>query len=307
MRLSLTDRCDLACVYCRPAGGESFLEERLDASAFAAMLDGLLAAGVRRVRVTGGEPLLHRDVIDRVRAIAARGFDDVALTTNGTRLAALAEPLRRAGLQRITISIDSLDPERFRRMTRGGRLDKVLAGIEAATRAGFREVKLNAVVVRGENDRELADLARFAWDRGITPRFIEVMRVGEGARLDPSALVPIGEMRAALADLVADDDAVVDPDRGPAKYVAARHDPTKRVGFITGTTDTFCAGCDRLRVAADGTVRACLATDDGVAAHEVPGVTERVAAAWAKKPDGATWRGCTEESAARVSMRAVGG
>lgn len=313
VRLSLTDRCDLACVYCRPPGKESFLDDSLGEAAFEAMIDGLFAAGVRRFRITGGEPLLHRNVVARVASIARRNPDDLALTTNGTRLADLAQPLRDAGLGRITVSMDSARPDVFARLTRGGRLDRVLAGIAAARLADFPERKLNVVVVRGENDDELPALVELAWSAGMTPRFIEIMPVGEGATLGPDALVSAKEMRAKLAGLIDDEPWYTDTDRGPARYVAARRDPSLRVGFITGTTDTFCEGCDRLRVAADGFVRACLAREDGEPAADharsgdAVGVAGAIAEAWARKPDGVVWRGCTEDSARAVSMRAVGG
>lgn len=313
VRLSLTDRCDLACLYCRPPSKETFLDDALDDAAFEAMVDGLFAAGVRRFRITGGEPLLHRRVVARVASIARRNPDDLALTTNATRLVDVAAPLREAGLRRITISLDSLRPEVFARLTRGGRLDRVLAGIEAARQVGFAERKLNVVVVRGENDDELPALAEFAWARGMIPRFIEIMPVGEGAKLGPAALVPAAEMRARLATLIDDHRGEPEKDRGPARYVSARHDPSLRIGFITGTTDTFCEDCDRLRVAADGFVRACLARDDGepAAASARTGdplaVAQTIATAWSRKPDGVVWKGCTEESAQAVSMRAVGG
>jgi GTP 3',8-cyclase len=312
-RLSLTDRCDLACVYCRPSRADGYLEERLDDDSWKTTVRALVAAGVRRFRITGGEPLLHPRVVERVAFVASLGVDDLALTTNGTRLTALARPLRRAGLQRLTVSIDSLVPERFARITRGGNLVDVLAGVDAALAAGFAEVKSNTVVLRGENDDELADIVTWACARGIVPRFIEVMRIGEGARLPPGAMVGATEMRARLAHLVARESGERDPDRGPAKYVRLLADARLRVGFITGTTDTYCASCDRLRVASDGVLRPCLATDDGVAsmamsaAGDVGAVVEAIAQAWSLKPDGETWKGCTEPSAAQVSIRAIGG
>jgi len=284
VRVSLTDRCDLACLYCRPSRSDGYLESRLDDGAWRAMLEGLAAAGVRRVRFTGGEPLLFRSLEAVVAHAVELGFEDVAVTTNATRLAARAALLRAAGLQRITISLDSLDAARFARLTRGGRLDEVLAGVDAALAARFDEVKLNAVVLRGENDAELADLVRFAWARGIVPRFLEVMPVGEGARLVPDRLVTMREMRAQLAPLLVDDTAVADPDRGPARYVAA-----------------------------DGFVRPCLSKDDGASARlaaeagDAGAIAAAVGRAWELKPDGLVWKGCTEETARRVSMRAVGG
>ena len=312
VRLSLTDRCDLACIYCRPAGKEGYFEEKLDLEAWQTMVRGLVAAGVRRVRLTGGEPLLHRDVVAVVRFLDTLGLDDVAVTTNATRLEKLARPLRDAGLRRVNISLDSLDAERFARMTRGGRLDVVMRGIDAALEAGFDEIKLNAVIVRGENDTEVEALVRWSWERGIVPRLLEVMAIGEGANLK-DRVVTASEMRARLAHLLESGEATREEDRGPAGYLHARHDNAKKVGFITGTSDTYCKGCDRLRVAADGTLRPCLATNDGISAASVArsgdsaGVALAVADAWTMKPDGETWKGCTETSAKDVSMRGIGG
>jgi cyclic pyranopterin phosphate synthase len=313
VRLSLTDRCDLACVYCRPSRSDGYLERRLDLDAWTAMVDGLVRAGVRRVRITGGEPLLHKDLLEVVRRLGAMGLEDIALTTNATRLAGLARPLREAGLQRINVSLDTLDTRRFFRMTRGGRLEQVLRGVDAALATGFDEVKLNAVVVRGENDDELEELARWAWDKGIVPRFLEVMAIGEGAKL-ADRVVTGAEMRARLAHLLEDETACVEANRGPAKYVRARHDSSKKIGFITGTSDTYCAGCDRLRVSSDGVLRPCLATKDGLSAAtaaragDATAVAAAVHEAWTTmKPDGQVWKGCTEETASHVSIRAIGG
>ncbi len=313
VRLSLTDRCDMACVYCRPSRTDGYLEKRLGDESWKAMVRGLLQSGVRRVRITGGEPLLHPRVVELVAFVASLGVEDLALTTNGTLLEKAAGPLRRAGLRRLTVSVDSLVPERFWRITRGGRLDRVLAGVEAAREAGYDELKTNTVVLRGDNDGELGDIVHWAWERGIVPRFIEVMRVGEGANLPPEKLVGYEEMRERLAHLLADETAMQDDGRGPARYVRSRQGADKRVGFITGTTEPYCDSCDRLRVASDGTLRPCLATNEGVAAMDLaeqgdlPGLVRAIGDAWALKPDGRTWKGCSEESAAAVSMRAIGG
>lgn len=312
VRLSLTDRCDLACVYCRPHRQDGYVEERLDLAAWKTMVHGLVAAGVRRVRLTGGEPLLHRDVVEVVRFLHTLDLDDLAITTNATRLEKLAQPLRDAGLRRLNVSLDTLDPVRFERMTRGGDLRGVLRGIEGAVGLGFDEIKLNAVVVRGENDTELESLVRWSWGRGIVPRLLEVMAIGEGANLK-DRVVSGSEMRARLDHVLESQEAVREADRGPARYVAARHDGTKKVGFITGTSDTYCKGCDRLRVASDGVLRPCLATNDGLEASEfaragdAEGVKQAIALAWTMKPDGDSFKGCTEPSAADVSMRGIGG
>ncbi len=312
VRLSLTDRCDLACIYCRPHRSDGYVSERLDLAAWKVMVEGLVRAGVRRVRLTGGEPLLSPFVVDVVRHLGTLGLDDLAMTTNATRLRALARPLRDAGLRRINVSLDSLDGERFRTMTRGGDLRVVVDGIMAAREAGFDEVKLNAVVVRGENDDELPGLVTWAWTMGLIPRLLEVMAVGEGSKLQ-DRVVTVADMRRALGHLIEDDVAHADPERGPARYVAARGDSRLRVGFISGTSDTFCSGCDRLRVSSDGVLRPCLATNDGLSAAgparsgDADTIANRVAAAWTMKPDGETWRGCTEETAAKVSIRSIGG
>ncbi len=312
-RLSITDRCDFACTYCRPSRSDGYYENRIGLGEWATLIDGLVASGITRFRITGGEPLVHPDVVDIVRLIASRGVTDLALTTNASQLARLSRPLKEAGLMRINVSIDSLDETRFRDLTRGGDLKRVLAGIDAAIEAGLAPIKLNVVVLRGVNEDEIEDLVRFAWERRMVPRLLEVMPIAEGAKLAPEHLVPVAEMRARLAPLLASSEARPEPDRGPAKYVAARHDEGLRVGFISGTSDTYCNTCDRLRVSSQGELRPCLATDDGVDASaaaragNAAGVPALLREAWAKKPDGRVFKGCTEESASRVSMRAIGG
>jgi cyclic pyranopterin phosphate synthase len=323
VRLSITDRCDLACTYCRPSRHDGYLpaQRRLTASDWVSLVTALVRGGVERVRITGGEPLLHPDVVEIVARIAAvPGVRDLALTTNGTRLAELARPLRAAGLQRLNVSVDSLVSERFWRITRGGRLDDVLAGVEAARSAGFDEIKTNTVVMafdpeRGAdvgNEDELVEIARWAWSMGATPRFLEMMSVGEGSRAR-GRFVPHAVMRARLDALLASGPEVAVRDRGPARYVGARDGSGRSIGFITGSSDSFCEGCDRLRATSDGELRACLATRDAVdvrgaiEAGDAGAILEGLESAWARKPDGLVWRGCAEESAATVSMRATGG
>lgn len=315
VRISVTDRCDMACLYCRPHRHDGYLpaEDRLELSHWEDLLKTLVSQGIRRVRITGGEPLLHPSVLALVSLIRSLGVDDLALTTNASRLARLARPLRDAGLQRINISLDSLRPDRFAAITRGGDLDEVLAGVHAALSVGFDEVKTNTVVLRDANDDELQDITRWAWSLGVIPRFIEVMGVGEGANLWRERLVPAAEMRQRLGGLLEDSTGDPTPDRGPAKYVFAADGSGRCVGFITGSSDTYCEGCDRLRATSDGVLRPCLATNDGVdvsddlRAGAAPDVlARRLHDAWAMKPD-ARWKGCTEHTAQRVSMRATGG
>ena len=313
VRLSVTDRCDFACTYCRPSRSDGYAEGRLLTTAWRTMLEALRDAGVRRVRLTGGEPLIHPEILTIVGYIASLGFEDVALTTNASQLARLARPLRDAGLHRLNVSIDTLDPALFRELTRGGDLARVLAGLDAALEAGFSPIKLNTVVLRGKNDHEIERLTLWAWERRMIPRFLEVMPIAEGAKLVGEHLLTAAEMRARLAEHLLPEDAAVEPGRGPAKYVRARRDPSLKIGFISGTSDTYCDTCDRLRVSSTGVLRPCLATDDGVDASrearegDHAAIRERLDEAWRLKPDGTIWKGCTEETAASVSMRAIGG
>jgi len=313
VRVSVTDRCDFACTYCRPSRSDGYAEKRLMTPAWRTMFEALRRAGVVRVRLTGGEPLIHPEIVPIVSYLSSLGFEDLALTTNASQLTRLARPLREAGLGRINVSIDTLDPARFRALTRGGELGPVLAGIDAAIEAGLGPIKLNTVVLRGVNDDELERILLWAWEKRLVPRFLEVMPIAEGAKLVGDHLVTASEMRGKLAAHLLPEDAVAETGLGPAKYVRARRDPGLRVGFITGTSDTFCATCDRLRVSSTGVLRPCLATDDGVdaaaaaRAGDLSSIVEKIGEAWAMKPDGTIWKGCTEETAASVSMRAIGG
>src|SRR5262249_31365126 len=180
VRVPVTDRCDFPCADCRPSHGDGYADGRLSVSVWRTMFEGLKRSGVRRVRLTGGEPLIHPEIVAIVTELAALGFEDIALTTNASQLARLAKPLAAAGLHRVNVSIDPLDPVRFREVTRGGDLAKVLAGIDAAHAAGFSPIKLNTVVLRGVNDGELEDILLWAWERRMVPRFLEVMPIAEG-------------------------------------------------------------------------------------------------------------------------------
>ena len=264
LRLSVTDRCDLRCRYCMP-------EEGVPASARSEVLsfDEILRVvrvferfGVKTVRITGGEPLVRKNLPDLVRRIRSEtGIEDIALTTNATALAGLARPLADAGIRRINVSLDSVRPETFADMTRGGELRRVLAGIEAAR--GRFETKINAVVVRGMNDDQLHEIVQWAWSKDILPRFIELMPVGEGAKLGRDRVVSVFDMQASLSDLLELGEPERREDRGPAGYLPARDGSGRRVGFIGAVTDNFCHRCNRVRVTAKGEVRACLASPDG--------------------------------------------
>lgn len=318
LRLSVTDRCDMACLYCMPPGGEEDHALRPDVLTFeeaARVVDVFASMGVRTVRFTGGEPLVRRDVVSLVELVARKtGLTDLAMTTNASRLAQLAWPLRRAGLARVNVSVDSLDPARFRAITRGGDLAMVLSGIRAALDAGFRDVKVNIVPVRGQNDDELERLVDWAWDWGLVPRFIELMPLGEGANLPPSARVSADQVRDLLADrLEPDVSGAPIAGRGPARYVRARG-AERRVGFITAMSSSFCDDCNRVRITSRGEIRACLASRRAVSLRDEMrrGASDRELAwlvHWAldDKDEGHRFTEPEADEHANVGMSLIGG
>jgi GTP 3',8-cyclase len=273
LRLSLTDRCNYRCTYCMPER-ELAYGPRADLLALEEVHEVVAAfarMGVRRVRLTGGEPTLRRGLVELVAELArVQGPDgpiELVMTTNGERLAELAAPLRAAGLAGLTISLDSLVPERFTRITRRGDLARVVAGIAAARAAGFESLKLNTVAIRGFNDDELGSIAAWAWERELVPRFIELMPMSGGELFVPGELMPAAQVRSQIAaqlgvtliDRVQTRRAV-----GPARYVAVvggRWDG-RVVGTIGAMTENFCGGCNRLRISATGQLHGCLAHDD---------------------------------------------
>src|SRR3712207_1308503 len=201
LRVSLTDRCNFRCVYCMPEHGAHFAprEELLRDDEIVRVVGAAAAVGFEKIRLTGGEPTIRRNLVELVRGIAhTPGIREVSMTTNGLKLADQAEALREAGLKRVNISIDSLDPEKFRSMTRGGDFRRVWAGIEAAERAGFTPLKLNSVIVRGLNDDEVCELARLTLDRPWQFRFIEMMPLAGVGQMAEEAVVPTSEIIARL-------------------------------------------------------------------------------------------------------------
>lgn len=277
LRLSVTDRCSFRCVYCMPEEGLRFVprDEVMSYEEMARLVSLFAGLGVTHVRLTGGEPLLRRDLPDLVRMIAAvPGVEDIALSTNGVALDELARPLADAGLARVNVSLDALDAGTFARLTRT-RPEvhaRVLAGLDAARAAGLAPIKLNAVVIRGENDHELPDLVRFAAERGLVLRLIEYMPIGVDDRWGPASFVSVEEMRARLATAGFAIEPYAPPSDarvaggGPARYArlvdGARPGgatAATEVGFITAVSDHFCATCNRVRVTARGTLQECLA------------------------------------------------
>ena len=264
LRISLTDRCNLRCRYCMPEDGVSFVEKDrlLDVDSILRIAGVAHGFGVRHFKLTGGEPTLRSDLVAVVEGLRSLPGVDISMTTNGVHLARMVGSLRNAGLDRLTISIDSLRSNRYRDITGGGRLESVLRGFEVAAET-FGPPKLNVVVMRGVNDDELIDFARFAIHHDSTVRFIEFMPLGESplADADPAdVLVDAEEMVGVLAGTLGDLEplqAGADPGVGPARLFACPGG-RGRIGFIHAMSRPFCETCNRLRLTATGTLRSCL-------------------------------------------------
>jgi cyclic pyranopterin phosphate synthase len=265
LRISVTDRCNLRCQYCMPEPDYAWLprESILDFEELAVIVDAFVSLGADRVRITGGEPLLRRDLPAFVAQLAARpGIRDLALTTNGVLLKDQARALRAAGLHRITISLDTLRRDRFQSVARFDELPAVLAGIDAARDAGFDTIKLDSVVMRGINDDELPALVDFARARGAEVRFIEYMDVGGATNWKPGAVVSRAEILATLTAHYGPIAPLEGRDSAPAERFRLSDGTT--IGIIASTTEPFCAACDRSRLTADGLWLLCLYARGGL-------------------------------------------
>ena len=293
LRVSVTDRCNLRCTYCMPEESYVWLPKPdvLRFEEIGALADVFLGLGVRKVRLTGGEPLLRADVATLVRILADKPLvEDLALTTNGVLLAELAGELRAAGLHRLTVSLDTLRPERFRALTGRDAHAETLRGIDAAVRAGFAPLKLDAIVIRGENDDEVPDLLAFARELGAEVRFIEYMDVGGATRWSAAQVFSRDEILAAIAAR----HGAVEPmgERGAAPAERFRLADGTSFGVIASTTAPFCGACDRGRLTADGTWFQCLYASAGTdlrgllrAGKSPAEIAAVVAAAWAARAD----------------------
>ena len=273
LRISVTDRCNIRCGYCMPEEDYVWLPRQslLTFEELTRLTDVFASVGVTKVRITGGEPLLRQDLPDLVGKLRSSGrFSDIALTTNGILLAKFAASLHAAGLGRVTVSLDTLRPERFTRFTRSKRHADVIAGIEAVQEAGFQRTKLNTVVIRRFNDDELIDLIEFCRTRSLEPRFIEYMDVGGATRWSMDMVVSRSEilekLRAHYGDVtpVAQDSAA-----GVAPAESFVLPNGTRLGIIASTTQPFCKTCDRSRLTADGMWFLCLYATDGVDLKEM--------------------------------------
>jgi len=266
LRLSITDKCDQRCIYCMPAGGVELVshEDVLSFEEFARFVRVMRDAfGLTKVHITGGEPLVRRNVVGFVSMLASQEIVDLALTTNGQRLASMATDLKKAGLHRVNVSLDSLDPGLYAEITRSGDLVSVLRGIEAARAAGLAPIKLNVVALRGCNDDEFTALAAYAFEHDCEIRFIELMPIGCAAGLFEEHFIGADEVRERLAERFSLSPLPERPGASSRSYVADDGALRGVVGFISPETHPFCAGCRRLRLTCTGQLIACLAEREG--------------------------------------------
>jgi cyclic pyranopterin phosphate synthase len=293
LRISVTDKCNLRCQYCMPEEDYVWLgrDEILSFEEIALLAGVFTDLGVDRLRLTGGEPLLRRGLPDLMRMLAANpALRDLSLTTNGVLLARQARALRDAGLRRVTVSLDTLRPDRFRASTRRAAHPLVLEGISAARDAGLGPLKLNAVVIRGFNDDELAELIEFGRAHGAEVRFIEYMDVGGATRWEPARVVGRDEMLASLERRYGCIEALRERGSAPAERYVLPDGTT--FGIVASTTHPFCSDCDRARLTTDGTWLLCLYAARGLdlrelvrggAGREV--LAEAIAGAWRSRRD----------------------
>ncbi|NML10847.1 GTP 3',8-cyclase MoaA [Sphingobium sp. AR-3-1] len=315
LRISVTDRCDLRCRYCM-AEKMQFLPKNqvLTLEEIALLADLFIARGIRKIRLTGGEPLVRRDIGDLVRRIGRHigaGLEELTLTTNGTRLADHAEMLADAGVRRINVSLDSRDPERFAHVTRGGKIEQVFAGLDTARAAGLA-VKINMVALKGVNDDEILSMLRWCGEEGFDLTLIETMPLGDTGEDRTDHYLPLTH----VADLIRADHALTPLSHrtgGPARYHAVEGMGIK-LGLITPLTQNFCADCNRIRMTCEGKIFMCLGHEDHVdfksALREggLPAVEPLIDQALRLKPAAHDFRiGAGEGAATRRHMSVTGG
>ncbi len=294
LRVSVTDRCDFRCVYCM-AEHQTFLpkSELLTLEEMERLCGVFIAKGIERIRITGGEPLMRKNVMSLIGQLGTRigkGLTELTLTTNGSQLARFAAPLQAAGVRRINVSLDTRDAAKFRAITRWGELDKVLAGIDAAQAAGLH-VKINMVALRGTNEDEIAPMMEWAHGRGMDLTLIETMPMGEidGDRVEQ--YLPLSLVRARLEERYVLEDTDYRTG-GPARFVRVR-ETGGRLGFITPLTHNFCESCNRVRLTCTGTLYMCLGQNDAAdlrsvlrASRDDNAVSAAIDEAIARKPKG---------------------
>lgn len=266
LRISVTERCDLRCGYCMPHGSRDTLtpENGLSFVEIERVVRIMSELGVKRVRITGGEPLLRKDLPQLTQKLSLiSGIEDISLSTNGMQLERHAEGLFHGGVQRLNVSLDSLDCKKYRALTGGGKLEKVLAGLMRAREVGFSPIKINMVVMQGENDSEIIPMVEFCLKYGFTLRFIETMPIGKGGQEASQHYMSMSQVKTLLSNYYEMLPAEM-LGGGPAEYLSIK-DSELKIGFITPISQHFCATCNRVRLTAAGILHTCLGQE-----HQYP-------------------------------------
>lgn len=307
LRMSVTDGCNLRCVYCMPEDGmrECPCRSSMSADEFVEIARAAAELGIKKLRITGGEPLVRSDILPLVRRLSEiDGIEDMSLTTNAVLLKPIAGELYDAGIHRVNISLDTLDAEKYERVTRGGRLSDALDGIRAALEAGMNPVKLNAVLVGGFNDDEIGALARLTLEHPVQMRFIELMPIGSSGQFPEQAYMSVGEVLRRLPGL--------EPVQSEAHSVARLYKlpgAKGEVGLISPLSDHFCAECNRLRLTADGCLKPCLHSAEELSVRGKHGdeLKSAILTAVSHKPKMHVELSATDRSEAKRSMYRIGG
>lgn len=267
LRISVTDRCNLRCVYCMPEKGIDIVPHKdiLSLEEIVRVVQASTLAGVKKIRLTGGEPLIRKGIIHLISEINAMPeIDDLALTTNGTTFVEQAEKLKHAGLKRVNFSLDSLHKDRFKYITRGGNLDKVLESIEAAIKSDIRPVKINTVLIRDFNDDEIIQFANLTMEKPLHIRFIELMPIGTSQTWASGRFIPAQEVKDIIEIKLGRLDRIQKPKgNGPAHYYQLKG-ANGTIGFIPAISEHFCRNCNRLRLTSTGGLRPCLYSEDEI-------------------------------------------
>ena len=306
LRLSVTELCNLRCRYCMPADGvcKKRHDEMLTQEESVTAIRAAASLGIRKLRITGGEPLVKANIVELCReAASVDGIEEVCLTTNGTLLPKLASPLRKAGVNRLNISLDTLDADKYEYITRVGNLSDAFAGVEAALDAGFEKVKINSVLIGGFNDDEIADLAELTRQYPVDVRFIELMPMYDSGDFGPEAFIPFTVVTERLPELIP-----LPPDGGVARLYRLP-DAQGNVGLISPISAHFCAECNRIRITADGKIKPCLHSSDEISIKgmDYEGMLETIRSAILSKPQ---WHGelsYEARSHAARNMNQIGG
>ena len=261
LRVSITDRCNYRCIYCKPEEQFEFIphEEILRYEEIVEIIEESVNLGVTKVRITGGEPLARKGVVDFIKKLREiKKLEDISLTTNGFFLSEYAEKLKDAGLKRVNISLDSLQEEKYKKITRGGSLEKALKGIDSALKAGLLPIKINTVLIRGINYDEVEDFVRLTLGRSLNIRFIEFMPSGEGLKDNyRDKFISVLEIKESLAEKYSFKPIDINSGNGPAKYYQIKGGQGT-IGFITALSQHFCKTCNRIRLTSEGKLRPCL-------------------------------------------------